>query len=188
MKRLFTLVFTLSVTVLSLTFMSTLTGCDNEGCTDRNACNFDSDAAADDGTCNYGCKPAPVCADGEQKFHDIFGEVNINCFDNRLGSPYQNQVFAAMTITQNRFQTCVDGQYKLAGYAENIIQFKNVTTYTITFDFNIKQNYQGSYKEYQGFVQNLTPGQVYQINTGDNTFYQLPNSQIQVVSTNLTYN
>jgi len=32
-----------------------LNSCQRKGCTDYSACNFDSKATRDDGTCNYGC-------------------------------------------------------------------------------------------------------------------------------------
>ena len=179
--------------ILSISLISLSSSCQKEGCTDENACNYDSAAKKDDGTCNYGCNNgggngSGNCINGENRFYDVLAQKNINCFDNTFGSPVQGQVFSVLTIIQNRFETCVNGAYKLNGYTENIIKFRNVTSYTITFDYVINQNLNGNYKQYQGYVSSLSPGQTYEINTGNGTFYNLNYSQLEVNGQNISYN
>lgn len=43
------------LTILGMAALMLISGCVKEGCTDRNACNYNSSAEKDDGTCNYGC-------------------------------------------------------------------------------------------------------------------------------------
>jgi|GEM_PF-3886806 len=186
-------VFYLSTIIICLLF--SVSGC-KRGCTDKIACNYDEDAKKDDGTCNYGClqltntpsSPGTSnCTVGEKKFNDILSEITINNFDNTIGSPYQGKVFSSLTITQNRYQTCHNGQMGLNGHTENILSFRNVTNYSLTFDFVITQNYNGNHKQYQGFIQGLKPNETRVINTGDGTFYNLNHSQVQVAMATVSY-
>lgn len=161
-----------------------LPGCcifsDCEGCTDPSACNYDYDAKDDDGSCNYSCNqpipppPGGECSGNELQYYDVLAQANINVFDNQFGSPYQGQVISLLTIRQDRFQSCENGYWQLGGYAENIIFFKNITQHTVSFGYQIIQSAQtGQTKEYQNFVNQLPPGQTYQINTGTNTFFNV---------------
>ncbi|MDR6805554.1 hypothetical protein J2Y45_002137 [Dyadobacter sp. BE34] len=131
--------------------------------------------------------PATVkeCNNGDVKFYDVLAKKSINCWDNTFGSPTQG-VFSVLTLTQNRFQSCVNGKFELKGLTENIVSFKNVTEKTISFDYTITQNYSGNIRQHQGFVSNLKPGAVDEVNTGDNTFYNLNGSQLQVVVNKIT--
>jgi hypothetical protein len=146
------------------------------------SCN--NDDCEDEGTSNT----VNECVAGEKQFFDVLGVVNINNFDNQAGSIYQNQVFSTLEIKQNRFETCVNGSFQLNGYTENIITFKNITNHTVSFDYLITQNLNGNIRQYQGVISNLPPNQSNINNTGDNTFYNVNNSQITVQMNTITYN
>lgn len=166
-------------------------GCD--GCTDPTACNYDPDAKDDDGTCNYGCNeilppPPSVCSGNDLLFYDVLSQISVNVFDTQSGSPYQNQIISLLTIRQDRYQSCVNGQWELDGYAENIIAFKNLTPQTVSFGYQIIQVApNGQTKQYQNYIGSLAPGQSSQINTGDNTFFNLNSASLQVYLSNIQY-
>ncbi len=52
MKKTFYQLLVCFVVFAALTLNS---GCKTKGCTDKSACNYNSEATKDDGTCNYGC-------------------------------------------------------------------------------------------------------------------------------------
>lgn len=150
-----------------------------KGCTDPEALNYDPEAEEDDGTCYY-------CNDGDYVFYRVLSQVNINCFDYHENSPYQNQVFSTLNITQNQYKSCEGGSYSIK--TENIIKYTNITTYTISFDFKITQSLNGYNKEYQGYVSQLKSGDTYELNAGYNVFYNVGASQITVEMNSITYN
>ncbi len=172
-----------------------LPGCcifnDCDGCTDPLACNYDDDAKDDDGSCNYSCKPEPQgneCSGNELQYYDVLAQANYNMFDYQFGSLYQGQVISLLTIRQDRFQSCENGYWELSGYAENIIFFKNLTQHTVSFGYQITQVAQsGQTKVYQNFVNQLPPGQTYQINTGNNTFFNVNVIPVYVNLSGLLY-
>lgn len=182
---------------MALSSCCILGGCD--GCTDPTACNYDPDAKDDDGTCNYGCAtnnivdpPPPTppneCSGNDLLYYDVLAQVSVNVFDYQFGSPYQGQVISLLTIRQDRYESCVNGSWDLAGYTENLIAFKNLTQNTVSFGYQIIQTApNGQTKEYQNFVAQLLPGQTYQINTGDNTFYNLNSSSLLLNLTGIFY-
>jgi hypothetical protein len=133
-------------------------------------------------------QPIAECSNGENRFFDVLATANINVFDQQNGSPNQGQVFTTLEIKQDRFESCVDGSFTLNGYTENIISFTNVTNSTVSFDYQITQNLSGNVRQYQGFVSNLPPNQTDVNNTGDNTFFNLNNSNIVVQVGTITYN
>jgi uncharacterized protein (TIGR02145 family) len=55
------------------------------GCTDAEACNFDAEAACDDGSCDYSCCPGPgCCTEGMYWDWELSGCYNINPADINL--------------------------------------------------------------------------------------------------------
>jgi hypothetical protein len=194
MKNLSPFHFLLFLALISFT----ATSC-RKGCMDSDACNYDSAAARDNGTCNYGCLdttsttttttvPGTECSSGDVQLTGVLSQVNINCFDYQIGSPYYNQAFATLHIRQDQFDHCVNG-YMVAwgGYVENVITFQNITSNTASFDYQITQDSNGSVRQYQGYISNLAAGASTEVNTGDNTFYNFNGSVVQVVSANITY-
>ncbi|MFK7787286.1 MAG: hypothetical protein AB8B56_19340 [Crocinitomicaceae bacterium] len=182
------------LTPFSVFILLIATSCKKQGCTDPTANNYDYSAEQNDGSCVYDSTastptpPGNECTSGQtQIFFDVLAEENINCFDNTPGSPYQGQVFSLLKLTQNRFADCDNGYLVLNGYTENIIRFENITSNTVTFDYYINQNVNGSIRDYQGYVQDLAAGDFYEINTGDNTFYNVNYGVIQVTMNNISY-
>lgn len=167
-----------------------------EGCTDPKACNYDSDAENDDGSCNYGClavnqppnNNGTECTGNDNIFNDILSQVNINLYDQQFGSPYQNKVISLLHIRQDRFKSCVNGYWKFNGHVENILNFKNNTSSIISFGYHITQmTPSGITKQYQNVINQLLPGQSYEINTGNSTFYNLYSASLYVNISGIVY-
>ena len=172
------------------------------GCMDENACNFDSAAKRDNGTCNYGClglneesnsenentetEVGTECSGSEVQFMDVLATKTINCFDYIQGSPNYGNVFAVLTITQNRYATCSNGYFNYH-HTEHIVSFKNVSGSTVSFDYQITQNHTGNYKYYQNVVSSLPSNSTDTNNTGQYTFYNMNNSSVQVVMASINY-
>ncbi|WP_143524979.1 hypothetical protein [Labilibacter marinus] len=126
------------------------------------------------------------CIEGKYDFYRVLAQTSINCFDNQFGSLYQNRVFTVLNIVQNQYKTCRDGREQIV--TEDIIKFRNVTAHNVTFDFSISQNVNGNFKQYQGHVSGLKGGEVYEINTGENTFYNVSMGPIMIQGNSIIYN
>jgi hypothetical protein len=116
----------------------------------------------------------PECVSGDKQYYDTLAQQSINCYDS-----YGN-AFAVMIVREDIYKTCSDNMYVLNGYTENVITFRNTSNRTVSFDFTVTQHKNGYYRQYQEYVSRLKPNQTVVFNAGNNMFYDLRGSYIEV--------
>lgn len=147
------------------------------GCTEANACNYEPNATENNGSC-YTCSD---CSGATLESSSIRQSIDINVFDLNPSSPYYNQVFSTLNITWHEEKYC------RSAVDNFIITFRNVTSNTITFDYYIESNGNGTIRSKQGFVQSLTAGNSFVKEEGDNAFWNLVAVPITVRVNSIQY-
>lgn len=127
------------------------------------------------------------CTSGEHEFARVLASININAFDNNPNSSYYGTAIATFTIKQDQYNVCENGQWEEYGYTENIISIKSNISQAVSFDYQLLQNADGQIREYQNVVTNLMAGETVDIETGDNTFYNVKMYPMTLTISTISY-